>query len=127
MNYYTVLGVEQHASSKEIQTAFRGLAKQYHPDVTKDNSAASEERFKVISHAYAVLSDDAKRKQYDHALANPHMPRTHDGGPEINIEELLKRYRHPDGKIKMPKSFKELLEFGLLSLADHLQKKAQKK
>lgn len=62
-NYYDVLGVSKTADEKEIKSAFRKLAKQYHPDVNKE--AGAEEKFKEIGEAYAVLSDPEKRRQYD--------------------------------------------------------------
>lgn len=62
-DYYEVLGVDKNASDKDIKLAFRRLAKQYHPDVNKDPGA--ETKFKEIQEAYAVLSDETKRKQYD--------------------------------------------------------------
>lgn len=62
-DYYEVLGVSKTADDKEIKSAFRKLAKQYHPDVNKAPDAA--EKFKEAQEAYAVLSDETKRKQYD--------------------------------------------------------------
>lgn len=62
-NYYDVLGVSKTASDDEIKSAFRKLAKQYHPDINKEPGA--EEKFKEIGEAYSVLSDAEKRKQYD--------------------------------------------------------------
>ena len=63
-DYYQVLGVKKDASKEEIKKAYRKLAMKYHPDHAKGDKAA-EEKFKKISEAYAVLSDDAKRKEYD--------------------------------------------------------------
>ncbi|MCK4836091.1 MAG: DnaJ domain-containing protein, partial [Candidatus Aminicenantes bacterium] len=64
MDYYKVLEVGKNASKGEIKKAYRKLAMKYHPDKNKDNKEA-EEKFKEISEAYAVLSNDEKRKQYD--------------------------------------------------------------
>ena len=62
-DYYEILGVDKNASEAEIKSAFRKLAKKYHPDVSKEPDAA--EKFKEAQEAYAVLSDSAKRQQYD--------------------------------------------------------------
>ncbi|MGH3277395.1 MAG: molecular chaperone DnaJ [Streptosporangiaceae bacterium] len=65
-DYYKTLGVAKGASSDEIKKAYRQLARKYHPDANKGD-AKSEERFKEISEAYNVLSDEKRRKEYDEA------------------------------------------------------------
>lgn len=62
-DYYEILGVPRTASAEDLKSAFRKLARQYHPDVNKD--ADAEERFKELNEAYAVLSDAERRAAYD--------------------------------------------------------------
>ncbi|XP_031476509.1 chaperone protein dnaJ A7A, chloroplastic-like [Nymphaea colorata] len=62
-DYYSILGVSKNASKSEIKSAYRKLARSYHPDVNKE--AGAEQKFKEISNAYEVLSDDEKRSLYD--------------------------------------------------------------
>lgn len=62
-DYYEVLGVDKNASEQEIKSAFRKLAKKYHPDVCKDADGA--EKFKEAQEAYAVLSNQSERAKYD--------------------------------------------------------------
>ncbi|MEV7614857.1 molecular chaperone DnaJ [Streptomyces sp. NPDC089799] len=67
-DYYKVLGVPKDATEAEIKKAYRKLAREFHPDANKGDSAA-EERFKEISEANDVLGDPKKRKEYDEARA----------------------------------------------------------
>ena len=62
-DYYVILGVSKTSSLEEIKKAYKNLAKKYHPDISKDKG--TEEKFKEISEAYAVLSDEKKKAQYD--------------------------------------------------------------
>lgn len=62
-DYYAILGVDRKAGDKEIKSAFRKLARKYHPDVAKGKGAG--ERFREINEAYEVLSDPEKRRRYD--------------------------------------------------------------
>src|SRR5215470_7250815 len=63
-DYYAILGVKKKATAEEIRKAFRKLARKYHPDVNPGDKKA-EEKFKEISEANDVLSDEKKRKIYD--------------------------------------------------------------
>lgn len=79
MNYYELLGVEKDVTDKDLKKAYRSLCQKFHPDKNPDDPDA-EERFKAIKHAYEVLSDPIKRKNYDET------------GSEEN-EPLLKAYQ----------------------------------
>lgn len=85
-DYYDVLGLQKNASKDDIRGAYRKLALKYHPDRNKEPGA--EERFKEISEAYAVLSDDEKRKRYD---TYGHVdPGEAFRGSEANFEEVFR-------------------------------------
>lgn len=64
-DYYEVLGVPRTASQDDIKQAYRRLARQYHPDVAKEDPKAAEAKFKTLSEAYEVLADPEKRQRYD--------------------------------------------------------------
>ncbi|MBT5028159.1 MAG: J domain-containing protein [Nitrospinaceae bacterium] len=63
-NYYKILGVTQKTSKADLKKRYRELAKQYHPD-TNSGSKSAEDKFKIVSEAYEVLSDAKKRKEYE--------------------------------------------------------------
>lgn len=72
-DYYEILGVQKTATDAELKSAYRKLAKKYHPDINKDDKSA-EAKFKEVNEAYEVLSDATKRSKYDqfgHAGVDP--------------------------------------------------------
>jgi curved DNA-binding protein len=71
-DYYSVLGVEPGAGEGEIKTAYRRLARKYHPDVSKE--AGAEEKFKSVNEAYEVLRDTEKRAAYDQLRTRGYRP-----------------------------------------------------
>lgn len=94
-SYYDVLGVAKNASDADIKTAYRRLAKKYHPDTTKDEDG--EAKFKEANEAYEVLKDSQKRAYYDQfGTVNPNKVRQGQGqystAGDIDMEELMRRF-----------------------------------
>ncbi len=93
-DYYEILGVDKKASIDDIKSAYRKLAMQYHPD--RNKSPDAEEKFKEISEAYAVLSDQNKRQQYDQfGHAGIDMRYTQEDifrGAAPDIEDILREF-----------------------------------
>ena len=63
MNPYEVLGVDKNSDQKTIKSAYKKLAKKYHPDLNKEPGA--EDKFKEVNEAYSILSDETKKRNYD--------------------------------------------------------------
>src|SRR2546427_7853027 len=86
-DYYELLGVPRKASAKDIRTAFRKLARKYHPDLNPGDKAA-EEKFKQLQEAYDVLSDSKKRQMYDqYGFYSDNLPPGGPGGAGAHGEE----------------------------------------
>ncbi len=90
MNHYAALGLTHEATADEIRTAYRRLAKQYHPDVSSLPDA--QQRFVRITEAYEVLGNPAKRLRYDHTRNSP-SPRRAAPRQEPRYERDVNRYQ----------------------------------
>ncbi|WMJ70126.1 DnaJ C-terminal domain-containing protein [Stenotrophomonas sp. 24(2023)] len=92
-DYYATLGVEPGAGDAEIKTAYRRLARKYHPDVSKE--AGAEDKFKAVNEAYEALRDPEKRAAYDQLRAQGYRPGDdfnvppNFGGGGFNFEEVF--------------------------------------
>ncbi|GHD66667.1 cytochrome c biogenesis protein [Luteimonas padinae] len=97
-DYYAILGVEPSAGDAEIKTAYRRLARRYHPDVSKESDA--EDRFKAVNEAYEALRDPERRKAYDQLRARGYRPGDdihpppggfggNGGGQDFDFEEVF--------------------------------------
>ncbi len=84
-SYFTILEISSNATSDEVHSAYRRLAKEFHPDLYSGNS----ESFKQIQEAYSVLGDPVKRKAYEKTLANVRVRRALDIRPKIKPEPLI--------------------------------------
>ena len=102
-DYYKVLGVSENASAADIKKIYRKLAVQYHPDKNKGDKAA-EAKFKEISEAYYVLSDQKRRAEYDQMrkFGGAGFSGNYAGAHGFDFEELLRQFsgqgRRPSGR-----------------------------
>ena len=93
-DYYEILGVKRDAADSEIKSAYRKLARKYHPDVNKTKEA--ESKFKDINEAYEVLSDKAKRQRYDSLGANWQGGQSYTPPPFLGKPRSLRRNICPE-------------------------------
>ncbi|MBW1712845.1 MAG: J domain-containing protein [Deltaproteobacteria bacterium] len=112
-NYYHILGIDQRAGPEEIKQAYRQLALKYQPDRNPGDMAA-EERFKLMSEAYAVLTDPVKRSQYDRTLAPDFDHRREpDHGFTYTQEDILRDFfSSPDARQAFRDLSQEFKRFG---------------
>ncbi|HNX68772.1 MAG TPA: DnaJ domain-containing protein [Candidatus Omnitrophota bacterium] len=92
-DYYKILGVSESASGDEIKKVYRKLAVKYHPDKNPDNPKAAETKFKEISEAYYILSDNKRRQQYDQMRKyGGGFQGNYAGAQGFNFEDLLRQF-----------------------------------
>ena len=116
--YYEILGVPPNTDPEKLRSAYRRLARKYHPDVNPGDKVA-EERFKELSEAYSILSDAEKRQKYDESrkvkIVQPRPRNTRERTPDVfqNVRDLNRGmndmirdafdFSKPFGKPKKPK------------------------
>jgi len=94
-NYYEILEVPKTATQDEIKKSYRSLAKKFHPDVNPNNPEA-EAKFKAVSEAYEILSDEQKRRDYD----NPPQRGFQGFGGHPNMEDIFRQYGFNTGNVR---------------------------
>lgn len=87
-DYYEVIGVASGASEEEIKSAYRRMAKKYHPDAHPGDREC-ERKFREINEAYGILGDPEKRKKYD---ADNGRSKVRTGKPEVNYQDIFRRF-----------------------------------
>lgn len=102
--YYAILGVSHDANYQEIKKSYRKLAKKYHPD--RNKSPHAEETIKKINHAFEILSDRKKRKQYDLESSNIfdlNDPINEEKGENLSNQQQMNSYKfaEPESKINL--------------------------
>src|SRR5690349_17877137 len=89
-DYYEILGVSKNTTQSDIKAAYRKLAMKYHPDRNPGNKEA-EEKFKEAAHAYEILSDESKRKQYDQ-FGHASEQGFGNAGQDMNMEDIFANF-----------------------------------
>ena len=98
-NYYQILGVSETAPAEEIKKVYRKLAVKYHPDKNPANLKESEAKFKEISEAYYVLSDEKRRAQYDQVRRYGGAGAGNFAGSQgFDFEDLLRQFNSGRGR-----------------------------
>lgn len=92
-DYYKVLGVTPGAAEEEIKSAYRRMAKQYHPDAHPGDEEC-ERKFREINEAYGVLGDPEKRKKYD---GDNRKTKAGANKPEVNYQDIFRRFNNMFG------------------------------
>src|SRR5918996_3407752 len=119
-DFYKILGVDKEAPKDSIKRAYRKLAQKYHPDANKGDKGA-EQRFKEISEAHSVLSNDEKRREYDQMRAFVEAggqrfygfrPGGGQGNVRINVEDLEDLLGGAGGGGGTGSIFEDLFGFG---------------
>ena len=90
-NLYDVLGVAKTASEAEIKSAYRKLARKYHPDLNKDDKSAAD-KFKEVSNAYDIIGNAEKRKKYDNNELKIISLRTFYNKYTLQYNNLIKKF-----------------------------------
>ncbi len=106
-DYYKVLGVSESASMDEIKSAYRKLAKKYHPDMNPTDKKGAEAKFKQVSEAYYVLGDEKRKQEYDAFRKGgfrPGQSRGYSGAQEFDIEDLLSHMGYSSGRARAGRS-----------------------
>ena len=98
-DYYQILGVPENVSADELKKVYRKLAVKYHPDKNPDNPKQAEARFKEISEAYYILSDEKRRAQYDQMRKfGGGYQGNFAGAQGFNFEDLLRQFQGGGGR-----------------------------
>ena len=98
-DYYKILGVTTKTPKSELKKKYRELAKKYHPDSNK-GSKESEDKFKIVSEAWEILSDTKKRKEYDRQRSYRKQSRSRSSGKRNWSQEPPNGFGHRRGENK---------------------------